>query len=50
MKSAPNFELGLSLSWQTLVAPGHDILLGLMSPFLMDQVEALIILVVKSSC
>jgi hypothetical protein len=48
MKCAPNLDLGVSLSWQTLVAPGHDILLGLMSPFLMDQVEALIILVVKS--
>jgi hypothetical protein len=49
MKSVPNFELGFSLSWQNLVAPGHDILLGLMFPFLMDQVDALIILVVKSS-
>jgi hypothetical protein len=48
MKFAPNLDLGVSQSWQTLVAPGHDILLGLMSPFLMDQVEALIILVVKS--
>jgi hypothetical protein len=42
MKYAPNFELGLSLSWQSLVAPSHDILLGLMSPLLIDQVEALI--------
>jgi hypothetical protein len=49
MKYLPNLELGLSLSWQPLVAPGHDILLGLISPFHMDQVETLIILVVKSS-
>jgi hypothetical protein len=28
----------------TLVAPGHGILLGLLSPFLMDEVETLIIL------
>jgi hypothetical protein len=33
MKFVSKFELGLHLSWKTLVAPGHDILLGLMSPF-----------------
>jgi hypothetical protein len=44
MKSAPKFKLDFYLSWQTLVGPGHDILLGLLSPFLMDEVQALIIL------
>jgi hypothetical protein len=44
MKLVSKFELGLPLSWQTLVALGHDILLGLLSHFLMDEVEALIIL------
>jgi hypothetical protein len=44
VKSVSKFQLGLSPSWQTLVAPGHGILLGLLSPFLMDEVEALIIL------
>jgi hypothetical protein len=44
MKLVPKFQLGLPLSWQTLVTLGHDILLGLLSPFLMDEVEALIIL------
>jgi hypothetical protein len=44
MKLVSKFKLGLPLSWQTLVAPGHDILLGLLSPFLMDEVETLIIL------
>jgi hypothetical protein len=33
----------------SLVLPGHDILLELMSPFLMDQVDALITLVMKLS-
>jgi hypothetical protein len=33
----------------SLVPSGHDILLKLMSPFLMDQVDALITLVVKLS-
>jgi hypothetical protein len=32
------------MSWQTLVAPGHDTLLGLLSPFLIEEVETLIIL------
>jgi hypothetical protein len=49
MKFVSKFKLELSLSWKDLVAPDHDILLGLMSLFLMDKVEALIILVVKSS-
>jgi hypothetical protein len=44
VKYISKFQLGHSLSWQTLVAPGHDNLLGLLSPFLMDEVEALIIL------
>jgi hypothetical protein len=44
MKFAPKFTIGFSLSWQTLIAPDHDILLGLLSPFLIDEVEALIIL------
>jgi hypothetical protein len=44
MKSAPKFKLDFYISWQTLIAPGHDILLGLLSPFLMDEIEALIIL------
>jgi hypothetical protein len=44
MKLVSKFKLGLPLSWQTLVAPGHGILLGLLSPFLMDEVETLIIL------
>jgi hypothetical protein len=44
MKFISKFQLGLSPSWQTLVAPDHGILLGLLSPFLMDEVEALIIL------
>jgi hypothetical protein len=38
-----------SLPWETLVDPGDDILLGLMPPFRMNQVEALINLVVKLS-
>jgi hypothetical protein len=51
MKFVSKFNLGLPMSWQTLVAPGHDILLGLLSPFLMDEVEALIILgLVSLSC
>jgi hypothetical protein len=44
VKFVSEFELGLPLSWQTLVAPGHGILLELLSPFLMDEVEAVIIL------
>jgi hypothetical protein len=44
MKLVSKFELGISLSWETLVTPGHDILLGLLSPSLLDEVEALIIL------
>jgi hypothetical protein len=44
MKFVSKFNLGLPMPWQTLVAPGHGILLGLLSPFLMDEVEALIIL------
>jgi hypothetical protein len=44
MKLVSKFELGLPLSWQTLVAHVHDILLGLLSPFLMVEVEASIIL------
>jgi hypothetical protein len=34
MKYVPKFKLGSSLSWQTLVSPVHDILLGLMASFL----------------
>jgi hypothetical protein len=49
MKSVPKFQLGFSLHGKYLVPPGHDILLVLMSPFLIDQVEALINLVVKLS-
>jgi hypothetical protein len=49
MKFVSKFKLELPLSWKALVALGHDILLGLMPLFLMDKVEALIILVVKSS-
>jgi hypothetical protein len=49
MKSIPKFQLGFLFHGKYLVPPGHDILLGLMSPFLMDQVEILIILVVKLS-
>jgi hypothetical protein len=49
MKFVSKFKLELLLSWKALVAPGHDILLGLMPLFLMDKVDALIILVVKSS-
>jgi hypothetical protein len=44
MKFDSKFRLGLHLSWKTLVAPDHGILLGLLSPFLMDEVDALIIL------
>jgi hypothetical protein len=50
MKFVSKSELELPLSWQALVAPGHGILLELMPSFsLKDKVEALIILVVKSS-
>jgi hypothetical protein len=49
MKVVPNFQLGFSHHGKYLVPPGHDILLWLMSPFRMDQVEALINLVVKLS-
>jgi hypothetical protein len=34
MKIIPKFKLGFSISWQYLVALVHDILLGLMAPFL----------------
>jgi hypothetical protein len=44
MRLVSKFKLGLPLSWQTLVAPGHGILLELLSPFIMDEVETLIIL------
>jgi hypothetical protein len=44
MKFVSKFKLVLPLSWQTLIAPGHGILLGLLPLFLMDEVEALIIL------
>jgi hypothetical protein len=44
MKLVSKFKLGLPLSWQTLVALVQDILLGLLSPFLTDEVEAVIIL------
>jgi hypothetical protein len=33
MKFVSEFNLELPLSWQDLVAPGHDILLGLMPSF-----------------
>jgi hypothetical protein len=38
-----------SFHGKPLVAPGHDILLGLIPPSRMDQVEALINLVVRLS-
>jgi hypothetical protein len=44
MKLVSKFELGRPMSWQTLIAPGHGTLLGLLSPFFMEEVEALIIL------
>jgi hypothetical protein len=44
MKFAPKCPIGFSLPWQTLVVPGHGILLGLLSPFLIDEVETLIII------
>jgi hypothetical protein len=44
MKFVPKFKLGFSLDGKDLVPLGYDILLGLMSPFLMEEVEALIIL------
>jgi hypothetical protein len=44
MKLVSKFKLGLPLSWQTLVAHIRGILLGLLSPFYMDEVDALIIL------
>jgi hypothetical protein len=34
MKFDSKFKLGLPLSWKTLVAHVHDILLGLMASFL----------------
>jgi hypothetical protein len=43
MKFVSKFILELPLAWQALVAPGHDILLGLMPLFLEDKVAALII-------
>jgi hypothetical protein len=33
MKFVSKFELELPLAWKALVAPGHDILLGLMPSF-----------------
>jgi hypothetical protein len=33
MKFVSKFKLELSLSWKALVAPSHDILLGLMPSF-----------------
>jgi hypothetical protein len=33
MKFVSKFKLELSLSWQALVASGHDILLGLVPSF-----------------
>jgi hypothetical protein len=44
MKFDSKIKLGLPLSWKTLVAPDHAFWLRLLSPFLMDEVEALFIL------
>jgi hypothetical protein len=49
MKIISKFKLELPIAWQALVAPGHDILLGLIPLFLVDKVDALIILAVKLS-
>jgi hypothetical protein len=49
MKFTSKFQLWIILHGKHLVPLGHVILLGLMSPFLMDQVEGLIILVMKLS-
>jgi hypothetical protein len=49
MKIISKFKLELPIAWQALVAPGHGILLGLIPLFLVDKVDALIILAVKSS-
>jgi fatty-acid desaturase len=49
MKFVPKFQLVFLFYGKYLVPRGHDILLGLMSPFYMDQVAALINLVVKLS-
>jgi hypothetical protein len=49
MKSILKFQLGFSLHGKHVVPPSHGILLRLMSPFLRDQVETLILLVVKLS-
>jgi hypothetical protein len=49
MKFVPKFQIDFPFHGKHLVAPSDDILLQLMSPFHMDQVEALINLVVKLS-
>jgi hypothetical protein len=43
MKIDSKFELGLPLSWQTLVPPIHGIFLGLMTPFLRIMLRLLIL-------
>jgi hypothetical protein len=43
MKYVPKLKLGFSLSWQTLVAPVHDSLLGLMASFLRIKLRLLVI-------
>jgi hypothetical protein len=43
MKFAPKFKLQSLYHGKHLVPPVHGILLRLMTPFFMDQVEALII-------
>jgi hypothetical protein len=43
MKYVPKFKLDFSLSWQTLVAPIYDILLGLMVSFLRIKLRLLVI-------
>jgi hypothetical protein len=49
MKFVPKFHLGILLHVKHLLSPVHDIFLGLMSPFFIDEGESLIILVVKLS-
>jgi fatty-acid desaturase len=49
MKFVPKFQIDFPFHGKYLVPPSYDILLQLMSPFHMDQVEALINLVVKLS-
>jgi hypothetical protein len=49
MKFVPKFQYVFPFHGKYLVPPSHDILLKLMSPFRMDQVDALINLVVKLS-